>query len=88
MVGFLDGKGNGGIEFVGFGGLGAFSLFFSSSLRALLCTHTHTLASPDSREFTPLFFFWQAFTFSQKLQESRIKSLIHQTRLTTFPGST
>jgi len=42
MVGFLDGKGNGGIEVVGFGGPGAFSLFFSSSLRALLCTHTHT----------------------------------------------
>lgn len=58
MVGFLDGKGNGGIEVVGFGGPGAFSLFFSSSLRALLCTHTHThtLVSPDSREFTPPFF--------------------------------
>ena len=73
MVGFLDGKGNGGIEVVGFGGPGAFSLFFSSSLRALLCTHTHTHSCPLILANSPHLFLLASF---------------HQTRPTPFPGST
>lgn len=56
-----------------------FVIFLIISSRSPLHTHTHSC--PLILANSPhLFFFWQAFTFSQKLQESQIKSLIQYTK--------
>lgn len=81
-LGFLDGKGNGGIEVVGFGEWALF-LLFSHHLFALSSAHTHSCPLILC-EFTPPFL--QAFTFLKSCKNSRI-NLLYQTRPNPFPGS-